>query len=100
MHSRTISDQATAGVIGTLAYGVCALLAIEPPVAIAVAVAVYAALISMFTVYRRHLRALQPAVCRPGEDALAPVVGAIDLAAVADAAAAKPGSRRRRLHAA
>ena len=61
MHSRTVSDQVTALLIGSLLYLACTSFGAPLPIAIGAAVPLYAPMILAFLAYRRSQRALQPA---------------------------------------
>lgn len=82
MHSRIASDHITAGVLGTLTYGVCTVFHAARPAALVAGIALYAALIVAFVAYRRSLRELQPST---------PLVRTTD-----ETAGARTPSRRRR----
>lgn len=100
MHSRTISDHVTAGVLGTMTYGACALFHLGTPIRVRTALLLYAVLTVSFASYRRQLAGLQPTHPRASTDDLAPVIASID-GAVGDAGdATPPAPRRRRLRAA
>lgn len=91
MHSRIVSDQVTAVASAALTYAVCALLHVDRPVGLGVAIGTYVLLTLSFIAYGRHRRTLQPEwdAARKAE-----------VARIAPERTSRTPSRRRRLNAA